>query len=371
MPLFGHKPVPSARIASDGAAPLNKDQKAFNSLIKKIEARRARLGEWEKAMPVFRQKYASDLLPMQQQRRDLQWRLAQALDAAHDVKGTTKGEKRKLAAMIVGLAEEVLEYEKHDEIKALFNKYSSSDFDEQEAERLGGVKTVLESALGMDLGDDIGMASPEDFLHRMETQFRKQQEVEQEKASRRQKSPKEKARESRQEAEEKQLSQSIRDVFRKLASALHPDREADPAEKARKTVLMQRANQAYDQGNLLQLLELQLELEHIDQTSLAAIRPERLKHYIKILQGQVYDLDMEIRHLEEQFSFEFNLSPFEQILPGRLLPMLQEDMVSCQALIADLQRRLEIAADPQKLKAWLKTFTLRRRRTYPDLYLPF
>jgi hypothetical protein len=167
------------------------------------------------------------------------------------------------------------------------------------------------------------------------------------------------------------LSQSIREVFRKLASALHPDRETDPAEKARKTALMQRANQAYDQGNLLQLLELQLELEHIDPARLAAIRPERLKHYIKILQGLVYDLDMEIQCVEGRFSFEFGLSPFERLVPDRLLPMLQEDVVACQEQIAELQWRLETAADPRQLKAWLKTLVLRRRDDFPDFDTPF
>jgi hypothetical protein len=371
MPLFSHKPVPSARIASNGATPLSKDQKAFNDLIRKIEARRVRLGEWERAFSVFRQKYASDLSPMRRQARDLQRRLARALDAIHDRKGMTKGEKRKLAALIVGLTEDVLTQEdQDDEIKALFNKYNPSDFDEQEAERLNDVKTMLESALGMDLGDDIGTVSPDEFLHRVETRFRKQRQ-EEEQAPRRKKSRREEARAVREEAEEKQLSQSIRDVFRKLASALHPDREADPTEKARKTVLMQRANQAYDQGNLLQLLELQLELEHIDQAHLAAIRPERLKRYIKILKGQVHELDMEIRRVVEQLSFEFGISTWEPVLPGDLLPMLQEDIVNCRAQIADLRRRLETAADPQGLKAWLKTLTLRRRTSYQDYGFPF
>jgi curved DNA-binding protein CbpA len=42
----------------------------------------------------------------------------------------------------------------------------------------------------------------------------------------------------------------VREVFRKLASELHPDRETDPAEHARKTELMQRVNQAYKAGDL-------------------------------------------------------------------------------------------------------------------------
>ena len=52
-----------------------------------------------------------------------------------------------------------------------------------------------------------------------------------------------------------EASQSVRDVYRKLVSALHPDREADGAERERKTALMQRANQAYERNDLLELLD--------------------------------------------------------------------------------------------------------------------
>ena len=370
MPLFGHKSVPSAHIVPSGTTLLNKDQKAFNNLIKKIEARRVRLGEWEATLPVFRQKYASDLLPLQEQALDLQWQLARALDAAHGKKGLTQAEKRKLAVLIVDLAEAVLEHKDHGELKALFNKHSQSDFDGQETERLDDMKAVLESVLGMELGDDVDMTSPEDVLKRVESQFQAQQEAYAENEVTRKKSRREEARAARQEAEEKQLSQSIREVFRKLASALHPDREPDPVEKARKTALMQRANDAYEKGNLLQLLELQLELEHIDQAHLAAIRPERLKHYIKILKGQLGDLDMEIRCVEDHLMAEFGLPPFKPIHPRDLLPMLQQDMATCQGQIAELHQQLQAAADPKQLKTWLKTLSL-RRRTYPDFDMPF
>jgi hypothetical protein len=43
-------------------------------------------------------------------------------------------------------------------------------------------------------------------------------------------------------------TQAVREVFRKLVSELHPDRETDPAEHARDTELMQRVNQAYKAG---------------------------------------------------------------------------------------------------------------------------
>ncbi len=50
--------------------------------------------------------------------------------------------------------------------------------------------------------------------------------------------------EQRREAEAQQATQSVREVYRKLASALHPDRETDERQREAKTALMQRVNQA-------------------------------------------------------------------------------------------------------------------------------
>lgn len=370
MPLFSQNPSPSACIVQKTQGPLSKDQKTFNSLITKIEAKRARLAEWATAIPRFKQKYVSDLLPLQEQELALQVRLAQALDQAHAQKGLTKGEKRKLAVMIVELAEAVLQQREHGDLKDLYNKHSHSDFDAEEAARQDDMKSMLEGMLGMDLGDDVDMGSPEDVLTRVEAQYRAQHGEWQAQEANRKKSAREQAREAKLAAEEKQMSQSIREVYRKLASSLHPDREPDPAEKQRKTELMQRANEAYEKGNLLQLLELQLQLEHIDQAHLATIGPERLKHYVKILKDQLSELDMEIQHVEDEFAAQFGLPPFEQHDPKDLVPMLHESMATCEVDVRQLQEHLETAGDPQRLKAWLKTITLRRQAT-PDFDLPF
>lgn len=358
LPLFDSKTTPSAHIVPIRSAPLNKDQNAFNNLIKKIEARRQRLKEWEDTLPTFRHQYARELFTLEEQRVDLQCKLAQTLDAAHDGKGMTKNQKFKLGVVIADLAEAVLENRDDLAIKELYNKHSPWDFDEQEAESLNGVKSMLEGALGVDLGDDVDMHSPDDVMARVAAHFREQQEALEKKTSHRKTSRREEARARRQEAEEQQLSQSIRDVFRKLASALHPDREPDPEERQRKTVLMQRANRAYEKGNLLQLLELQLELEQIDADHLATIKPERLKHYIKILKGQLGDLDAEIQHIEAEVVFEFGLSPFEPIHPGNLLPLVKKEVTASRKQIDSLQQQIELAGDPKRLKLWLKTVSV-------------
>lgn len=370
MDLFDDARNLPIQIEARASAPLSKEQKSFNSLIRKIEARRAELAEWQATRPLVAQTYTRDLLPLQEQCTELQGRLAMAYDAACERKGVTKGERKKLAALIVELTEAVLEFRADDALKQLFAKYTQADFDEQEAERQGDMKAMLEEVLGMELGDDVDMTSREDILKQLEAQFHAQREAQQAAASTRRKSRREEEREAKLEAEQKQLSQSIREVFRKLASALHPDREPDPAERTRKTALMQRANTAYENGNLLQLLELQLELEHIDQAHLASIAPERLKHYIKILKGQLADLDTEIESIEHGIIIDFGLPPFAAIRPKDLQVLLAQDIRTCNDQIVALQQQIEVATDPKELKAWLKTLRM-HRRAYPDFDTPF
>jgi hypothetical protein len=135
---------------------------------------------------------------------------------------------------------------------------------------------------------------------------------------------------------------------------LHPDRETDPLERERKTVLMQRANQAYGANSLLQLLELQLELEHIDQTAMNNIGEDRLKHYNKILKEQVRELDQEILHVEHSFKDSYGMSPYQEVAPGTILRNLVAEVSSMQQNRARLEQDLRDINDPKHLKRWLK-----------------
>ena len=67
----------------------------------------------------------------------------------------------------------------------------------------------------------------------------------------------------------------LRKVFRQLASALHPDRERDPAEHRRKTALMSEANAAYGRQDLMALLQIQLRIEQADSRSLSQLPEEK------------------------------------------------------------------------------------------------
>ena len=353
----------SISIASDhNQSNLSNGQKAFNTLIKQIEKRRARLSAWEAAMPAFHRKYVSDFAPLEQTSTDLRTKLVHRLDQAYAQKGLTKSERRTIAELISDLAGELVAQSDDPELKSIYNRYSESDFDSEAAAELDDMKSALEAMLGVELGEDVDMSSPEDVLRRAHAQMEQLQaqdalenQAREARRAKRKKTPRQLAAEAREQVEQAELSLSIREVYRKLASALHPDRETDPQERERKTTLMQRANQAYSKNSLLQLLELQLELEHIDQSVINNIGEDRLKHYNKILKEQLGELDHEILHVENGFKHSYGIPPFIEVSPGTVMRNLAADIFSLQESLHALEHDLLVFDDVKQLKGWLKS----------------
>ena len=353
-------------IAPDqGQPPLTKAQKAFNNLIKQVEKKRAQLMAWEAAIPSFQQKYTRELAPLVEASAEIQVEMVHCLDRIIGQKGLSKAERRTVADLIVELAETLLAERGDEKLKALYNKYSHVDYDSQEAGELAYMKDLFEEMTGFDLGDDVDLRSPEDVIRRAQAQMEEKLAQEGHKPKRK-KSAKQIAREEKQQAEAQQIRLSLREVYRKLASALHPDRETDPQERERKTALMQRVNQAYEKNNLLQLLELQLELEHIDQSHLNNLGEERLSHYNKVLKEQLHELDDEIIHVEGNFRMRFGIDPFVRLSPATLMRHLAHDIALTQRTIRETKKDLADLQDIKKAKAWLKKMRHDSRMDYFD-----
>lgn len=352
---------------------LSKEQKAFNTLIKQIDAKRVRLTAWQEIIPSYQRKYAKELAPLVKTSQDIEIELVHCLDRTSDRKGLTSTERRMIDDLISELAGRLAAERDDADLKSIYNKHSGSNFDAEETAAVEGMKSMFEDVLGVDLGDDFDMSSPEELmkraqahLHEQQTQHQADRQAQEDRRAKRKKTAKQIAKESQQLAEEQQTSQSIRELYRKLASALHPDREPDPQERDRKTILMQRINQAYDNKNLLLLLELQLELEHIDQATINNITASRLKHYNKILKEQLNELEHEIFHTEDMFKTQFGISSFTQLSPSTIMRNLAADIVDVQHTIRELKNDLLVFQDIKKVKAWLKDMRRRPKKDYFD-----
>ena len=345
---------------ADDSPTLSKGQRAFNALIKQIENRRKRLADWEAATVQFQSRYASEFLPLERTRTELQIRLVRSLDQVYEHDGFTKAERRKMSALIVDLARDLIDED--PSLKPLYNKYSGTDFDRETALQAAEMKSRLGAALGVDLGDDTDDHSEEALLQRARAHIEQGAEKKAAAASKREarraarhKSPKQLAAEAREEDEQAKINLSIREVYRKLASALHPDRETDPQERDRKTRLMQRVNEAYDKNNLLQLLELQLELEHIDQRSINHISEARLTHYNQILKDQVRELDRQIHRVETTFRYTYGYQQFGAPPPDAVLQKLDIEIAALRHHVRNIEQDLAAFDDFKDLRRMLKS----------------
>lgn len=363
--------TPIKIVPGQGAEPLGKAQKAFNRLLQQIEKKRAKLAAWEAIAPPFQRQYTAEMQPLLQAARALKVASARALDQIGTGKGLNKREKRLVSMLIVDLAGDLLVDAEDAEIKALYNKHTGSNFDADQAVMLDGLRGVVEAGLGIDLGDDVDFSSPEDVMARIRERVEERERLAAGRARQpgRKKSAQALDREARQAADEQGASQSIREIYRKLASALHPDREADPVERARKTVLMQRANQAYEKGNLLLLLELQIELEHIDQAGIHGLGEARLSQYNRMLKEQLAELDTEAQRVEGEFRLRFGISPHGTISPATLLRGLAEQIAMVVIEVREMRDDLAAFQDVQATRAWLKAMP---ERPWMDLdQIPF
>lgn len=106
-----------------------------------------------------------------------------------------------------------------------------------------------------------------------------------------------KRQQDKQTKAEKLVNQSLKTVYLKIASIIHPDREPDEDKKVEKTELLQRANEAYEQEDLFFLLKLQLEVEQSKTGSNKGLSTEQVKFYQQALEAQSQALKSQIQEL--------------------------------------------------------------------------
>jgi hypothetical protein len=344
-------------------ATLSKGQKTFNKLIEKIGKQRKALAEWQATVPVYQQKFASKFRPLLLIFNERRRELVHALDVAYDNKALSKTDREMISDIICTIASDLIATYGDETLKPIYNRHSDIDFDTEVEDEKMAVKSIMESMLDIDLGDEPDFSSPEKMYAEIDEQLQKKfaeqdqrQQANEERRSKRKKSAKELDKEARLQAEEQNVSQSIREVFRKLASALHPDREQDPVEHQRKTALMQKVNVAYGNRDLLQLLELQLEVEQIDQNAMNAVSEDRLKHYNKILTEQSSELQQEIDSITFSFKARANLPMGLALSPSKVMALLQTDIRGIEQHIADLKQDIAACKNMKSLKRLLKMY---------------
>jgi hypothetical protein len=351
-------------VAASAGVP-SRARTQFNTLVETLRAARIRLAYLHEQLPKIRALADSEYRPLKKIFDGHQKRMLLALDQAYCDKALSNRDKKKLVKLICSTAVELMQFDEGDahdahdahdaQVEAIYHKHRGRHFDlDIGEEKVVARKTVCNlSGVELDADADVDVNSPAAFLTSIQEKMAGHAPDE---------DPAAQARVARHQAHEAKLKQSIRDIFRKLASALHPDREIDPAEHERKTALMKRVNVAYAANDLLSLLELQLEIDQIDQidqTGLDNLGDDRIKQYNRILEGQINEIGSEMRTLESAFAFDMGWQFGRRRTPKVMMKGLRADIAEMRANIESIETDLDAFADIKRLKVWLKGWAQR------------
>ncbi len=318
-------------VVTGASAELSVAQKTFKQLLAGVEATEAQLQTLAKLIEVYRPKFNQTLSPIQREYDAMTRDLVLRLDAQMGAKGRTKSQRETIFRVMAYLYESLAHSEFANEVEAILDKHQPADqrvdeallmaqFGARQEELFGG---DFASDLGADADDPLNKAprSPqeiwEEAMRRMDEQVQKHQQEAEAHANKKRDSKKT-AKQKKLEQENIDTSKLLKEIYRKLTSALHPDREPDETERARKTALMVEVNKAYAANNLLQLMRLQFQTIKVDATAAATLADEKLRLINRSLKQQFADLQQECHMLESMIRHEFDI-PYTRAITAKLL----------------------------------------------------
>ena len=302
-----------------------RSQREFNRLLTRIETLETELSSVRVVVDRMQQRVQGEYLPVLRTYQQQRVELVRLLDRAIQSGSFKKAETRKLIGLLVSMADELLN-SGFEELRPLYEQYAADDDSESDNKPVRPESTRQTDGNAFD--------SP----------------------PKRPKSQKKLAREEKRELTLKNVTKAVRSIYTDLVKAFHPDRELDEREKERKTEIMHRVTEAYEKGDLLALLRLQLEFDRIDQQHLEALADEKLTYYNKMLRQQVQDLEQEIATQQTQLSALSGQANARASSAAGLEIGLNQDINNLKKATKELKSDLKALTNPDVLRQWLTLY---------------
>jgi len=332
---------------------LSKSQKQFNKYIATIETTMREIEQWQVFLPVYHQHIADKLRPLEVQLREKHIALVRLLDQHMDGKALSRTQRKKTLDLLLNMLGGLLDQEESAELIRLHDKYSGISFEENQQHDSEIIRTLADDIFGIRLGE---ADSIEELMQQFHHKAHEREEKRREKRDRKKAGKKPTKKAAEQAGAIKNATHAVRDIYRKLASELHPDREQDPQRRAELTKLMQQANRAYDDSDLLALLKLQMQIEQIDPQALTQIAEARLDSYNQVLREQSERLQRELAELRIQF-VPMGIA-LHKSTPQAVQKALDADAKELQSTLRELDHDLRAFEDVRELKNWLKDYQI-------------
>ena len=332
-------------------------ERAHQLQVARVARLRGQLAELDALEQAHRAAHLAQVAPLQARHVQAQKQLVRALDA---VLAETAGTASLSAAQRTVAREHLCELAQslaedgHADMAALHDAHSPETLAQKRRQRADDLRALIEAALGAPL-DGLEEASPEAVLHAGFERLRAAGSEGREARQLRRAARKARADQA-PPAVQADADALLRRLYRQLASALHPDREPDPAQRQRKTALMSEANAAYEKRDWLGLLALRgrAALDHgtaLPEDSLAA-----LTHLLK---QQVAALERERAARQQALTRLFDLPDGVSANANTLRQACIDEVQRLEAALDEAQQALAQTTNGVRLKRWLNG--LRRR----------
>jgi hypothetical protein len=376
---------------------LSSAQKRFKKLLKSLQKQRQELLRWRVFERHYQSRVRGELLPLgakMRERRIAMTHVLEGLITSIHLNRRGRGRAREiLSQMLLKL----LEDGPTPELIALHDRFSYRPYFKVQEEQLEGLQDLAEH-FGLDPREYSGAANPEDFTDWMESKMRDSRaeeaafDEEGEEADlaaprrRRRgeagdaggpKSPEAQAEGERPSGAAAEAQARLTKLFRRLASLLHPDRPTDEtkAQRDHKELLFKLASTARVEGDMLTLLEIELELglgvrgaKRVGDTT--GMAEEHLTAYLHLLDTQAKTVKSQIA----QILMHLGLDPRARkalLKPAAVEQALDARIAIAQDALDVLNADIALLEDPREVRGavellWEALATSYDRGPYPE-----
>jgi hypothetical protein len=309
----------------------------YRQLLKSIQKEKLRIVEWQHIEAEFKSAVRRDLVPLVQTIFQLKAQLVRLLDSVLGHAKFSKRDQRFIINWIDELATAVLQNIDDDEVTEIHlrrcpRRRPAGGLDELDADNLEEMLQDMESEFAETFSDT-------GERHTQETHARSNDTPHAQKHA---------------DDEARTIADTFRNIYRRLASALHPDREPDASALAAKTEKLKAVNVAYANNDFLTLLEIQNELlQH--STVQNNHTPGQLRCINTLLAEQLQSLRNECKAIQQAICVR-NLRKNASVKTATLTIHIavQSDRDNLQADIESLQWNLREFRSISYLKYWIK-----------------
>jgi hypothetical protein len=351
------EPSAASNALTIAAQHLGPEQQLFNQLLEKIEKQSTDLQRLKTLADAHASERGAKLAPLRRQIAELQEQLLVYLDQRLQApKGLRQRALADVEDMVGVLLDELLSAgEPSAQLAAIAKRYEIDDddmLDGIDEEAASELHRAMAQAMGVEMDGD-GSQSADDMIEAMMRKMQADDDAAMQAHEARQAKRKKTSKQKQAEQEELDAHGALRTIYRKLASALHPDRETDPAERIRKTQLMVSVNAANDRKDLLALLRLQMQVDQINPASVAAMADDKLRGFNRMLKSQLKDLQAEYQGTLARVQMAFGVG-YGGISEKNFDSSLRQETQHLQNMVLWLKKDVVEIQDDKVLKKWAK-----------------